>query len=636
MTTPTADKLRAAKGQLARVILGKDEALDHVLVALLAGHHLLLEDVPGVGKTTLAKALARCFSGDLPTGAVHARPPPRRHPGLVRLQSPRRELQLQGRPDLREGASGGRDQPGLAEDPVGAPRGDERAAGLDRRRHAAPARLPSWSSRRRTPWSSTGRTRCPRPSSTASASASSSGTRRRSRRWTCSSRRRSATLSTPSNRVLSGDDVIALQAEVRQVRVDRSLGRYVVALAEATRRHPSVRLGCSPRGSLMLFRSTQARAILEGRVVRGAGRREGAGRARPRTPPRPRDEGALHRRFQGERRARDPRGRARAGLTRRAAERTDMATDLLTRPLDRSYLLRGLRAFYRRRLTERGPLRPVGHGGRGPGGNGHPTVARLHPLRARGAASPGGPRPVLRRPSGGATRGPAAVPPDGGARGDGVPGRRLARRPRDGPSLARLGRAASRRVPALRRAVRAHLRGRGEPPRTHADRPPPAAARPLRPARCRRRADRPLRPRPDEGRLAAGAGGPRLPALPHARRAAPADGPPLPARRHPPRLRGRRLARVRGDPRVPRGRPPAQDRLAVLGPPGPARRQGVPGGVLLAHRPRPRHLPRRSGRARASARASRRRSRRWPPWPSTSAGARRSSTSSRPGPTSTR
>ena len=64
MTTATAEKLQAVKGQLARVILGKDEALDHVLVALLAGHHLLMEDVPGVGKTTLAKALARCFSGD--------------------------------------------------------------------------------------------------------------------------------------------------------------------------------------------------------------------------------------------------------------------------------------------------------------------------------------------------------------------------------------------------------------------------------------------------------------------------------------------------------------------------------------------------------------------------------------------
>jgi len=52
------------KAQLGRVILGKDEALDHVLVALLSGHHLLLEDVPGVGKTTLAKALARSFAGD--------------------------------------------------------------------------------------------------------------------------------------------------------------------------------------------------------------------------------------------------------------------------------------------------------------------------------------------------------------------------------------------------------------------------------------------------------------------------------------------------------------------------------------------------------------------------------------------
>jgi MoxR-like ATPase len=38
-----------------------------------------------------------------------------------------------------------------------------------------------------------------------------------------------------------------------------------VALSEATRRHPSVKLGCSPRGTLMLFRAAQARALLEGR-----------------------------------------------------------------------------------------------------------------------------------------------------------------------------------------------------------------------------------------------------------------------------------------------------------------------------------------------------------------------------------
>ena len=64
MSEPAALKLSSLQSQLGRVILGKPEAIEHVLIALLAGHHLLMEDVPGVGKTTLAKALARCFSGE--------------------------------------------------------------------------------------------------------------------------------------------------------------------------------------------------------------------------------------------------------------------------------------------------------------------------------------------------------------------------------------------------------------------------------------------------------------------------------------------------------------------------------------------------------------------------------------------
>jgi MoxR-like ATPase len=65
--------------------------------------------------------------------------------------------------------------------------------------------------------------------------------------------------------VLDGPAVLAMQAQVRRVRVERALARYMVDLAEATRRHPSVQLACSPRGTLALFRATQARAFLCGR-----------------------------------------------------------------------------------------------------------------------------------------------------------------------------------------------------------------------------------------------------------------------------------------------------------------------------------------------------------------------------------
>ena len=57
--TPTIADLRGGLGQ---VIRGKDETVDLLLIGVLAGGHVLLEDVPGVGKTTLAKALARVFS----------------------------------------------------------------------------------------------------------------------------------------------------------------------------------------------------------------------------------------------------------------------------------------------------------------------------------------------------------------------------------------------------------------------------------------------------------------------------------------------------------------------------------------------------------------------------------------------
>src|SRR5262245_42087574 len=52
------DKLERLRGTLAHLIRGKDDVIDYLAIALVAGGSVLLEDVPGVGKTTLAKALA--------------------------------------------------------------------------------------------------------------------------------------------------------------------------------------------------------------------------------------------------------------------------------------------------------------------------------------------------------------------------------------------------------------------------------------------------------------------------------------------------------------------------------------------------------------------------------------------------
>src|SRR4030081_866857 len=61
MTTATANQIAQLQSSIARVIRGKDEVIRLSIVALLARGHLLIEDVPGVGKTTLAQALANSF-----------------------------------------------------------------------------------------------------------------------------------------------------------------------------------------------------------------------------------------------------------------------------------------------------------------------------------------------------------------------------------------------------------------------------------------------------------------------------------------------------------------------------------------------------------------------------------------------
>jgi len=65
--------------------------------------------------------------------------------------------------------------------------------------------------------------------------------------------------------VADTSEVLMLQETVKKIYVDDLIKQYIVSLVEATRHHPSIYLGSSPRGSLALFRTAQARALMQGR-----------------------------------------------------------------------------------------------------------------------------------------------------------------------------------------------------------------------------------------------------------------------------------------------------------------------------------------------------------------------------------
>jgi len=259
-----AETIAALAAQLGRVILGKDEVIENLVIALLGGGHILMEDVPGVGKTTLAKALAKSLSADfkrvqftpdlLPTDILGSSVYNPRDGSFTFKQGPIFTNILLA--DEINRASP-RTQSALLEAM------SEHQASIEGTTHALPA--PFLVIATQNPIEFHGTYPLPEAQLDRFSMKINLGYPPREQEVEVLFSQFHHHPLDDVAPVADAAAVVALQAAARAVKVDRRIAAYMVALAEASRQHASVKMGCSPRGTLALFRNVQARALVSGR-----------------------------------------------------------------------------------------------------------------------------------------------------------------------------------------------------------------------------------------------------------------------------------------------------------------------------------------------------------------------------------
>lgn len=252
------------KENLNLAMVGKDEAIQLILVALLSGGHALLEDVPGVGKTLLAKSLARSIDG-----SFH---------------------RVQCTPDLLPGDLTGTNiwnpQEGCFEFIPGpiftnilladeinraTPRTqsallevmEESQVSLDGVTH--PVAPPFFVIATQNPVESHGTFPLPEAQLDRFAVAISLGYPDAEQELEMLKRSQKKRDFSQLSACVSLADVRSLQIQCQQIRVEEPVQRYMLDIVRATRDHEGIRLGVSPRGLVTLQRATQAIAFMSGR-----------------------------------------------------------------------------------------------------------------------------------------------------------------------------------------------------------------------------------------------------------------------------------------------------------------------------------------------------------------------------------
>ncbi|NER49720.1 MAG: MoxR family ATPase [Symploca sp. SIO1A3] len=249
---------------LGQTIVGKADAIRLVLVALLAGGHALLEDVPGVGKTLLAKSLARSIDGKFQRIQCTPDLLPTDITGTNIWNPQSREFEFLAGPVFTNilladeiNRATPRTQSALLEVM------EEQQVTVDgvSRRVAQPFFVIATQN----PVEYQGTFRLPEAQMDRFILSLSLGYPTHSEELQMLQRHQEGMALSDLSRCISIEELLELRRLCSQVKVETSLQQYIIDLIRASRNHEQVTLGVSPRGTIALQRTAQALAFLEGR-----------------------------------------------------------------------------------------------------------------------------------------------------------------------------------------------------------------------------------------------------------------------------------------------------------------------------------------------------------------------------------
>ncbi|MFO7273730.1 MAG: MoxR family ATPase [Bacillota bacterium] len=248
---------------IERVVVGKRLEIQYVLVALLCQGHVLIEDVPGVGKTTLVRSLARSLGCEFRRIQFTPDLLPSDVTGVSVYNQKTGEFEFRPGPIMAQivladeiNRTSPKTQSALLECME---EGQITVDGVTRRLPRPFLVLAT-----QNPIEYEGTFPLPEAQLDRFLIKLRLGYPSLRDEMTIVQRSRRPPLE-DLQQVLTADEVLGLQQAARDVHVDESVLEYIVRIVQATREHPEIYLGASPRGSIALYRTSQALALIRGR-----------------------------------------------------------------------------------------------------------------------------------------------------------------------------------------------------------------------------------------------------------------------------------------------------------------------------------------------------------------------------------